>query len=102
MIGFLGLKLWGTTAGLTVTYDGNGSTGGSVPVDNNSYALGASVVVKANSGNLVKSGYAFLGWATASNASTPDFVVTGSTVNPSNFNMPASNVTLYPEFPKTV
>jgi len=87
--------VYGITLASTVVYDGGGSTGGSVPVDNAGYGLGASVTVKANTGGLVKSGYNFVGWATTSNASAPEFAVNGSNVNPPSFNMPASNVTLY-------
>jgi len=87
--------IYGTGQTYLVTYDGSGSTGGSVPSDGNSYSQGASVTVKANTGSLVKSGYNFVGWATTSNASAPEFAVNGSNVNPPSFNMPASNVTLY-------
>ncbi len=45
----------------TVSYNGNGNTAGAAPVDNNTYALNASVPV-ATSGNLVKQGYVFFGW----------------------------------------
>jgi hypothetical protein len=38
----------------TVTYNGNVASGGSVPVDNNSYASGAQVTVK---NNLVERGW---------------------------------------------
>jgi uncharacterized repeat protein (TIGR02543 family) len=79
----------------TATYNGNGSTGGSVPTDSNVYTQNASVTVKANPGGLVRSGHTFLGWANTSSASTPTFAVTGSTVNPPSFNMPASNIILY-------
>lgn len=49
----------------TITYNGNGNTGGSVPVDGTSYASGTSVTVLGNTGSLVKSGcYIFDGWAT--------------------------------------
>ena len=51
----------------TVTYNGNGNTGGSVPVDNNQYAQNQTVTVLGNTGNLVKSGYTFVGWNTAGN-----------------------------------
>jgi uncharacterized repeat protein (TIGR02543 family) len=54
----------------TVTYEGNGSTGGSVPLDNNSYNGGDKVTVLGNTGNLVRDGYTFKGWATSSNATT--------------------------------
>ncbi len=50
----------------TVTYNGNGSTGGTVPVDGASpYASGASVTVLTNSGSLVKTGNTFNNWNTA-------------------------------------
>ncbi|HYE82487.1 MAG TPA: S-layer homology domain-containing protein, partial [Clostridia bacterium] len=53
----------------TVTYYGNGNNGGSVPVDSNTYTQGASITVLGNTGNLVKSGYTFAGWNTATNGS---------------------------------
>jgi hypothetical protein len=48
----------------TVTYAGNGSTGGTVPVDSTAYALYDTVTVKGNTGGLVKTGYGFGGWNT--------------------------------------
>ena len=36
----------------TVTYDGNGATGGSVPVDATAYNSGDQVTVLGNTGNL--------------------------------------------------
>ena len=94
---YLLFELYGTapSSNYLVTYDGNGNTGGSVPTDSNLYVQGASVTVAANPNNLVKSGSIFVGWATSSSAGAPSFAVTGSTVNPPSFNMPASNVTLY-------
>ncbi|MCL2642275.1 MAG: InlB B-repeat-containing protein [Candidatus Bathyarchaeota archaeon] len=79
----------------TVIYNDNGATGGSVPVDSNLYVQNASVTVKANPNGLVKAGHNFLGWATTSNATTPTFTVTGSSVNPSNFSITSVVVTLY-------
>ena len=38
----------------TVAYSGNGNTGGSVPVDANTYLQGATVTVLGNTGSLVK------------------------------------------------
>ena len=58
---------WGTYSAptLTVTYNDNGSTGGSVPTDGSSpYACGSTVTVKGNTGSLVKTGYTFAGWNT--------------------------------------
>ena len=49
----------------TVTYNGNGNTGGTTPVDGSSpYASGATVTV-LGAGGLVKTGYTFNGWNTA-------------------------------------
>ena len=88
--------VWSAIPTFAVTYNGNGNTGGSVPVDSSSpYTAGASVTVLANTGNLVRSGYSFLGWAASSGASVPDFVVSGSSVSPSSFVMPAEPVVLY-------
>ncbi len=53
----------------SVTYDGNTSTGGSVPTDAGAYANGATVTVLSNSGTLVKTGYTFNGWNTLANGS---------------------------------
>jgi uncharacterized repeat protein (TIGR02543 family) len=73
----------------TVTYNGNGSDGGSVPTDSGSYLNEASVSVLTNSGSLTKTGYAFSGWNTLANGDgTP--LEAGDT-----FAMGAANVTLY-------
>lgn len=57
-------------ATFTVTYDGNTSTGGSVPVDGSSpYVTGSTVTVAGNTGNLVKTGNTFNNWNTAANGS---------------------------------
>ncbi|MCX6896741.1 MAG: autotransporter-associated beta strand repeat-containing protein [Verrucomicrobia bacterium] len=49
----------------SVTYDGNGSDGGTVPTDsNNPYNPSATVTVLDNTGTLTKSGYTFDGWNT--------------------------------------
>ncbi len=53
----------------TVTYNGNGATGGAVPVDGNKYAAEATVTVLGNTGSLVNAGYMFSGWNTAANGS---------------------------------
>ena len=45
-------------------YDGNGSTGGTAPVDKNKYIQGQSDTVLDNTGALVKPGFAFSGWNT--------------------------------------
>jgi len=84
-------------ANLNVLYQGNGSTGGSVPVDSTLYMSGATVTVLGNTGNLDRTGYTFSGWNTATNGSGMAYSAD------STFNMPASNVTLYAQWtPYTV
>ena len=73
----------------TVTYDGNGNDGGTVPDDSNLYYAGDTVTVLGNTGALFKSGYTFDGWNTESDG-TGDNYIAGNT-----FDMPAKNVTLY-------
>jgi uncharacterized repeat protein (TIGR02543 family) len=51
----------------SVTYNGNGHTGGSVSADNTLYLNGSSVTVK-NQGDLTKEDYDFSGWSTNSDA----------------------------------
>ncbi len=54
----------------TVTYDGNGNTGGSAPSDGSSpYVTGSTVSVLGNTGSLLRTGYTFSGWNTAANGS---------------------------------
>ncbi|MCZ0862719.1 GLUG motif-containing protein [Methanocorpusculum vombati] len=45
-----------------VTYDGNGNTSGTVPIDTRGYASGEIVTVLDNTGNLGKTGHTFNGW----------------------------------------
>lgn len=47
----------------SVTYLGNGNTGGSVPVDTSTYEEGVSVTVLGNTGNLTRDGFVFSGWS---------------------------------------
>ncbi|WP_238919049.1 InlB B-repeat-containing protein, partial [Clostridium sp. YIM B02555] len=63
----------------TVTYNGNGNTGGTVPTDSTSYTSGQTVTAAANSGNLVKTGYTFAGWNTAANGSGTDYAAGSGT-----------------------
>ncbi len=76
----------------TVTYDGNGSTGGTAPTDPSSpYASGANVTVLGNTGSLVKTGYTFNNWNTAANGS-------GTTYAPAATFSIAANTTLYAQW----
>ncbi len=52
---------WGSTPLLTVTYDANGATGGSVPAAPTTYPTGVQVPILGQ-GSLTRSGYSFLGW----------------------------------------
>jgi uncharacterized repeat protein (TIGR02543 family) len=58
----------------TVTYDGNGNTGGSDPVDATTYTEGDMVTV-LNEGTLEKTGYFFLGWSTEPDDSGEGYLV---------------------------
>jgi uncharacterized repeat protein (TIGR02543 family) len=70
----------------TVTYDGNGSTGGTTPVDGGSpYLSGILVTVLSNT--FTKAGYNFAGWLAAADGS--------GTVYGDTFVMGSSNTTLY-------
>ena len=80
----------------TVTYDGNGNTGGTVPVDSNSYVTGATVTVLGNTGKLTKSGYIFAGWNTALDNSGANYLP-GNTLT-----MASANVTLYARWAEPV
>ncbi len=80
---------WTTNHTYTVTYYGNGNTGGSVPVNSTNYEQGQPVMILGNTGNLVKTGYSFAGWNTQADGS-------GDTYSQGQaFTMDTSNVALY-------
>lgn len=63
----------------TVTYEGNGSDGGSVPDDASSpYNYEASVTVLGNTGALTRTGFTFAGWNTASDGSGSGYAASDS------------------------
>ena len=72
----------------TVVYNGNGNTGGSVPIDLKSPYPQDSVVTVLGAGNLVKANHTFGGWNTAANGNGVSYAA-GDT-----FNI-AANTTLY-------
>lgn len=77
--------IWSSFTTYTITYAGNGNTGGSVP----SATTGSgSVILATNSGSLVKSGFTFVGWNTKVDRSGASYLVA------STYNL-TSNVTLY-------
>lgn len=63
----------GIIPGYKVTYNGNGNTGGAVPVDSNVYDDGDTVTVLANTGNLVKYG-SFIGWSTTASGTGTTYI----------------------------
>ncbi len=76
---------------VTVTYYGNGHTGGSVPTDSTVYKENDTVTI-LDKGDLVKTGYLFTGWNTKADGSGTD-QAEGST-----FTIGTSNVTLYAQW----
>jgi len=83
---------------VTTTYNGNGSTAGTVPVDPASpYEYGATVTVLGNTGDLIRindggTSYYFTGWNTKADGSASD-QAEGST-----FTIGVSNVILYAQW----
>jgi hypothetical protein len=80
----------------TVTYNGNGHTGGTPPTDPNSpYRTGDPVTI-LGPGTMVRTCHTFMGWATTSTATTPVYAYNSGTgtFTPSTFNIVA-NTTLY-------
>ena len=73
----------------TVTYSGNGNTGGSVPIDSGAYIQGETVTVLGNTGSLVKSGHTFAGWNTAADGKGTNYTAGAG------FIIGNTNVTLY-------
>jgi uncharacterized repeat protein (TIGR02543 family) len=80
---------WKSGATYTVTYLGNGNTGGTVPIDASTYFLGDTVTTKLNTGNLVKDGYKPLCWNPKADGSGIS-VLFGNT-----FTMGSEDVALY-------
>ncbi|MGO4695394.1 S-layer homology domain-containing protein, partial [Paenibacillus sp. 2TAB26] len=78
---------WTKNPTYKVTYNGNGYTSGNVPTDIGEYEENASVTVRGNTGDLVKSGYTFAGWNTLADGTGTDYAAT--------FTMGITNVTLY-------
>lgn len=78
---------WNVTPTYTVTYNGNGNTGGTAPVDSNSYTSGQTVTVQ-DVGTLVRAGYTFAGWNTAAGGE-------GTSISPGATFAITGNTTLY-------
>jgi len=84
-----------STTTYTVTYNGNGSTSGTVPTDSNQYSIGTSVTILGNTGSLAKAGYTFTGWNTLSNGTGTGYVAAAT------FTMGSSNIVLYAQWMTT-
>ena len=82
---------WTPNPTYTVTYYGNSSDGGSVPVDPNTYESGAMVLV-ASHGNLSRSGHTFANWNDDPNGKGTSYAES------STFTMGAKNVALYAQW----
>ena len=81
---------------LTVTYDGNGNTGGTAPTDDTEYSSGATVTVKAKPDGLVKTGYTFTGWKTGGTTYTAGqtFSITANTTLAAQWSENLTTVTI--------
>jgi hypothetical protein len=86
---------WTQDPTFNVTYHGNGNTGGSNPIDTVHYAPGQMVAVLGNTGNLIRSGSAFVGWNTLANGTGTSYNAGGT------FAMGSANVNLYAEWVPT-
>ena len=81
----------------TVTYNSTNTgdvnaSSGSVPTDSGSYIIGNTVVVKANSGLIARTGYTFEGWVTNSDG-------TGTALNAGQtLTVAEANINLYPKW----
>uniref|UniRef100_UPI001FD1AED0 InlB B-repeat-containing protein n=1 Tax=Lysinibacillus boronitolerans TaxID=309788 RepID=UPI001FD1AED0 len=74
---------------ITVTYNGNTNTAGTVPTDSETYEQGETVTVLGNTGNLVKVGYTFEGWNTQADGRGIDYAPA------STFLMGSGSIILY-------
>jgi uncharacterized repeat protein (TIGR02543 family) len=96
----LGTSHWSEARSFTtmplyaVSYNGNGNTGGTTPVDSNRYPQGATVTVPGNPGGLVKTGFTFDGWNSADNGSGTAFTA-GQTMT-----VAGANAVLYAQWKK--
>jgi uncharacterized repeat protein (TIGR02543 family) len=86
-----------TEGSMHVTYNANGATGGTEPTDATDYTSGSTVTVKANTGDLARTGCTFSGWNTAADGSGTDYAASGS----ATFTITA-NTTLYAKWAATV
>ncbi|MBL8033129.1 MAG: SBBP repeat-containing protein [Leptospiraceae bacterium] len=65
---------WVENPKYTISYSGNGSTGGVVPLDAGQYYTGTSVLVSQNTGGLYKNADLFVGWNTQADGSGASYM----------------------------
>ena len=75
-----------------VSYNGNGSTSGSVPTDIKGYWSGDTATVLGNTGALLKTGYKFAGWNTAADGSGTSYLAGNTLVVGASI---TADITLY-------
>ncbi len=78
-----------------ITYDANGATGGAVPTDTGAYPSGATAVLAADTGSLVKSSDSLQGWNTNSGG-------TGTGYDECANYTVSGDATLYAEWPVAI
>ena len=69
VVGSTNLYAKWTANNYTVTYSASTATAGTVPADTATYNIGNSVVIRGNTGALVRTGYSFSGWTAAADGS---------------------------------
>ncbi|MDC7218731.1 MAG: InlB B-repeat-containing protein [Spirochaetales bacterium] len=79
-----------TTETYNLTYDANGATEGTAPIDNQNYEYGDTSVIRG-AGTLLKTDYTFLGWNTLADGS-------GSTYSEGDNFTITGDITLYAEW----
>lgn len=79
-----------TATTYSVTYNGNGNTGGTAPTDATDYASGSSVTI-LGAGTLTRTGFNFVEWNTAADGSGTSYVANDT------FNI-TTNTTLYAQW----
>lgn len=83
-----------TEEGKLLQYNGNGNTSGKVP-ESGVFSIGTEQTIPGNTGSLIKTGYAFLGWNTAVNG-------TGTTYAAGQKITMSADITLYAKWGKSV
>lgn len=79
----------------TITYNGNGNTGGTVPTSTIAKGTAANTTL-ANAGTMVRTGYTFVGWNTAADGTGTDYA-SGLTTYQSS-----GSTTLYAKWRRTI